>query len=264
VVFDIPEEGVVSPTTATTQDGPGPDDPQQGDPLVVSPRTRRLSPTRAQQYRAERAAIVNAAYRLIGATPLHSTSVHEILREAGLGTRAFYRYFASKDDLVLHMYRTDSERVTAALDAAVAAAQTPLDALEAWVDTSLAAAYDPSDPRQALHVATLSSHEAAAVGGFDEVMAAAFARQRASLERVLRHGRSAGAFPFADPEPDAFAVQAVVVTYLRTKVLGGPCPSRAAVRRHVVDLFARALGASSVTRAAATAPARNPGAETDG
>jgi hypothetical protein len=113
-------------------------------------------------------------------------------------------------------------------------------------------------------VATLSSHEAAAVGGFDEVMAAAFARQRASLERVLRHGRSVGAFPFADPEPDAFAVQAVVVTYLRTKVLGGPCPSRAAVRRHVVDLFARALGASSVTRAAATAPARNPGAETDG
>jgi AcrR family transcriptional regulator len=206
---------------------------------------------------------VNAAYRLIGAAPPHSTSVHEILREAGLGTRAFYRYFASKDDLVLYMYRTDSERVAAALDAAVAAAQTPLDALEAWVDTSLAAAYEPSDPRQALHVATLASHEAAGVSGFDEVMAEAFARQRAPLERVLRHGRSVGAFPFADPEPDAFAVQAVVVTYLRTKALGQPCPSRATVRRQVVDLFARALGASPVTRAAAPAPAEDSGAEPD-
>jgi AcrR family transcriptional regulator len=258
VVFDIPEESVASPVTATAQDGPGPDDPQPGDPLVVSGRTRPLSPTREQRYRAERAAIVAAAYRLIGATPPHTTSVHEILREAGLGTRAFYRYFASKDDLVLYMYRTDSERV------AVAAAQTPLDALEAWVDTSLAAAYEPSDPRQALHVATLASHEAAGVGGVDEVMAAAFARQRAPLERVLRHGRSVGAFPFADPEPDAFAVQAVVVTYLRTKALGQPCPSRATVRRQVVDLFARALGASPVTRAAAPAPAGDPGAETDG
>jgi AcrR family transcriptional regulator len=51
--------------------------------------------------RSEEQAILRAAFRVIGSSPSGSTSVVDILREAGLSTRAFYRHFRSIDDLIL-------------------------------------------------------------------------------------------------------------------------------------------------------------------
>ena len=70
------------------------------------------SPAREARYENERKAIIRAAYRLVG----HNrgfVSVQEILESAELSTRAFYRHFSSKDELVLSMYRSDNERVSA-------------------------------------------------------------------------------------------------------------------------------------------------------
>src|SRR3954449_11490774 len=97
---------------------------------------RRLSPARAEKYRDEKQRIMRTAYELIQRDGSKETSVHDVLRETGLSTRAFYRHFHSKDELVLEMYRVDCDRMTALLDAAVAAASTPLAALEAWIDQS--------------------------------------------------------------------------------------------------------------------------------
>ena len=104
--------------------------------------TRTLPPGREAQYQAERDRILRAAYELFQRDGSKETSVHDVLRATGLSTRAFYRHFGSKDELVLEMYRVDCDRVTELVDAAVAAAPTPLAALEAWIDQSLAVVYD--------------------------------------------------------------------------------------------------------------------------
>ena len=71
---------------------------------------------------AERERIIKAAYRCLAETSGGGASVGDILKAAGLSTRAFYRHFGSKDDLLLAMFRRDSERLLAELQGAAARA----------------------------------------------------------------------------------------------------------------------------------------------
>jgi AcrR family transcriptional regulator len=203
--------------------------------------TRVLSPVREAQYEAERERIMRAAYELFQRDGSKETSVHDVLRATGLSTRAFYRHFDSKDELVLEMYRVDCDRVTALVDAAVAAAPTPLGALEAWIDQSLAVVYDA---RRLRHAVVLSSTEVASAVGFTAVKNAGLADQRESLVELLRAGKEAGVFPHADPAIDAIAIQAVVGAHMRARLDDDACAlTRADARNSTLDLFRRALGA---------------------
>jgi AcrR family transcriptional regulator len=185
---------------------------------------------------------MHAAYELIGRNEPKGTSVHDILRRAGLSTRSFYRHFRSKDELVLAMYRNDCDRVTAALTKAVSAAPTPLDALEAWIDTSLAVVYDP---RKRRHAVALSSNEAASAEGFSDAYVEGASAQRAPLVEVLRVGLDRGVLPAAQPEADAYAIQAIVANHIRARLHDEGGMSRSEAVRHTLDFCRRALGAPS-------------------
>jgi AcrR family transcriptional regulator len=189
---------------------------------------------------AERDLIMRTAYELIQRDGSKETSVHDVLREAGLSTRAFYRHFRSKDELVLEMYRVDCDRVTALLTAAVAAAPTPLAALEAWIDQSLAVVYDA---RRLRHAVVLSSAEVSSADGFTAVKNAGLAAQREPLVELLGDGRGRGVFPHAEPETDAIAIQAVVGAHMRARLDRDHALTRAEARARTLDLFRRALGA---------------------
>ena len=203
-------------------------------------RTRKVSSVRMEKYRAEREAIMRAAYDLIQRNGSKETSVHDVLRETGYSTRAFYRHFRSKDELVIEMYRVDSDRVVAAVAAAVTSAPTPLAALEAWIDQTLAVVYDA---RRLRHAVVLSSTEVASAEGHAAVELAGLDAQRAPLVELLRAGKEQGVFPFAEPEADAFAIQAVVGAHMRTRLLHAEGLTRAEAREHTLALFRRALGA---------------------
>ena len=100
---------------------------------------------------------MRAAYELIQRDGSKETSVHDVLRETGYSTRAFYRHFRSKDELVHRdVPRRQRPRERDLLAAAVASAPTPLAALEAWIDQSLAVVYDA---RRLRHAVVLSSAE---------------------------------------------------------------------------------------------------------
>jgi AcrR family transcriptional regulator len=191
------------------------------------------------KYRTEKDAIMRAAYDLILRNDGSTTSVHDILRATGYSTRTFYRHFRSKDELLVAMYRVDSDRVGERLAAAVADAATPLDALEAWVDQNLAVVYDS---RRLRHAAVLSSPEATMAEGYREAYAAGLTAHRAPLVEVLRQGKQYGVFPRTEPEADAFAIQAVVAAHVRAKLLGTNEFTRVEARDHTVGLFRRALG----------------------
>jgi AcrR family transcriptional regulator len=203
---------------------------------------RRLSPEREEKYRAEKQQIVRAAYELIQRDGSKETSVHDVLDAAGLSTRAFYRHFRSKDELVLEMYRVDCDRVNATLAAAVASAPDPLAALEAWIDQNLAVVYDI---RRLRHAVVLSSAEVSSAEGFTDVKNDGLAAQRAPLVELLADGHAQGVFPYADPERDALAIQAVVGAHMRARLDGDPAAlTRADARAHTLELFRRALGAA--------------------
>ena len=207
----------------------------------VGARVRTVSPARMAKYRAERDHIIRAAYELIQHNGSKEMSVHDVLHATGFSTRAFYRHFHSKDELVLEMYRIDSDRVTENLAAAVASASNPLDGLEAWIDQNLAVVYDA---RRLRHAAVLSSAEVASAEGYMEVQRAGAAAQRASLVGLLRDGKERGAFPYAEPEADAVAIQAVVGAHMRARLQQADSVlTRAEARTHTVALFRRALGA---------------------
>ncbi len=202
---------------------------------------RRLSPAREEKYRDEKQRIMRTAYELIQRDGSKETSVHDVLDAAGLSTRAFYRHFRSRDELVLEMYRVDCERVNATLATAVASASDPVAALAAWIDQNLAVVYDA---RRLRHAVVLSSAEVSSAEGFTSVKNAGLAEQRASLVALLRDGRDRGVFPHAQPETDAVAIQAVVGAHMRARLDRDPAAlTRVDARNHTLELFRRALGA---------------------
>lgn len=199
-------------------------------------KRRKPSPQRLARYREERDAIVRAAYHLIGTSP--NTSVADILKAANLSTRAFYRHFPSKDDLILFMYRSDSERVSARLSDAVTRAATPIEALEGWVREYLSVAYDP---RRARKARVLSSTEAVSAMGFAEVQAEEAQGQQQIVRRVFEQGRADGSLPRTEPAEDAYALHALVTHYVTARLFGGHNVSFETAQRHTVNLFVRGL-----------------------
>ncbi|TMK67338.1 MAG: TetR/AcrR family transcriptional regulator, partial [Actinobacteria bacterium] len=113
------------------------------DARPTVPAKSRPGRPRALDDDAERRLLLDAGYRVMRQNGFEDASVGDVLAEAGLSTRAFYRHFASKDDLVLAMSRRDAARIAARIDERLETAATSIDALHAWVDEVLAIAYEP-------------------------------------------------------------------------------------------------------------------------
>jgi len=191
------------------------------------------------KHEGEERALMRAAYRVMAQHESQTASVQEILAEAGLSTRAFYRHFASKEDLLVAMVREDSTRADAQLAEVVRAAATPTGAILAWIDHWLGLAYDPARLR---HTRVLSSDEAVAVAGRRNVRDAVQRTSVAMLAQVLAAGQRSGEFPTAQPDDDARAIQAVVLTLVQARVHREPAPSLSAARAHLVSVLRRLLG----------------------
>jgi AcrR family transcriptional regulator len=76
-------------------------------PLSIRERTRRLAQTE----------LTVVAQDLFLENGFESTTVDQIAAAAGMSKRTFFRYFASKDDLVIGKYDLFGDRIAEALDA---------------------------------------------------------------------------------------------------------------------------------------------------
>lgn len=199
--------------------------------------------TRAERQGNERNAIMHAAYGLVGHTSGEPVSVQQILDAAGLSTRAFYRHFPSKDELILTMYRTAESRVALELAEVVAAAPGPVEALHAWIERQLAVVYEPRRSRQ---TSVLTSAEARSAVGFDEANHQGARVRRVVLADIIRNGQRAGLFPLAvDPDEDARAVASVVSGIIQAHINGEECPPWPEATAHTTQLFLRSFGATT-------------------
>lgn len=96
--------------------------------------------------RATRQALQDAASRLFAANGYAQTTVQEIAAAAGVTERTFFRYFASKDELVARRVLDNLPALRAAI-VSRPQAEPPLRAIHAVLrGTITAAAADPNEP----------------------------------------------------------------------------------------------------------------------
>jgi AcrR family transcriptional regulator len=122
---------------------------EQGDPLkhrhaYVSragmPRRKKLDPDPDV-----RRAIVAAASKSVREQGVRGLNVATVLERAQLSTRAFYRHFESKDQLVAAVFVEIIRAEVRRLREKMTAAATPVEAVAAWIDGRLDIALDEEE-----------------------------------------------------------------------------------------------------------------------
>jgi AcrR family transcriptional regulator len=167
--------------------------------------TARSAEPEAQ--RAERARIIDASYRALAARRGESISVTDILRTAGLSTRAFYRHFDSKDALLLAMFRQESTALLNRLETQAAAAPTPAEGLRTWIAEFLKVV---SVPRWRQRALVLGSAEVTRARGYPGERQRLQVGHERGLVAVLERGRQTGWFTTVDPANDARWLQGAI------------------------------------------------------
>ena len=190
-----------------------------------------------------RRAIVTAASKSLREQGVRGLSVAAVLDRAQLSTRAFYRHFESKDQLVaavfLEMARVEMRR----LKRKMATAATPVEAVAAWVDGRLDLAFDEnikSDLRQ------LSLEAQSQMFASPELLQPAYAQMLEPLTEQLRRGVEVRVFHGIDPISDAQSIQGVVWASTERHWTTGDC-ERYDVRRTTMQFCLRGLGVAAQT-----------------
>jgi AcrR family transcriptional regulator len=200
----------------------------------------KASPGRPRRYEAaeEIELIFTAAFEVMRRNDYQEVTVADILTEAGMSTRSFYRHFGSKDELLCAMYRRDAERAAERLTARVEHATSPREALETWVDEILSFGFNRARARRA---AVLGSPGAMRAQGSSDEARHAGALLTAPLVSILDRGRKDGTFPLVDPKSDARMITAFTLDAAGLSA-AGVRQTYAEARRAVLSFTVRALG----------------------
>jgi len=161
-----------------------------------------LDPVPGTEYGTERVRLMDAALQVMRRNGFQGASVQDILDLAGLSTRAFYRQFRSKDDLLLAMFRTASDADVDRVAHRVGGAADALGAVRVWIEELVEMAYDPRRIRRLV----IFNAVARQADGYEGEEAALRSRLIAPLAQALDRGSSDGSLPTADPLPDAEAI----------------------------------------------------------
>ena len=104
--------------------------------VLVRPRLRRHRNKLAPDPDVRRA-ILTAASKTVREQGIRGLSIAAVLDQAQLSTRAFYRHFESKDELVAAVFVEIARAEMLRLRTKMANAATPVEAVAAWIDASV-------------------------------------------------------------------------------------------------------------------------------
>ena len=188
--------------------------------------------------RAERAQLMDAALKVMRRNGFQGASVQDILDHAGLSTRAFYRQFQSKDDLLLAMFRTASGPDIAQVTRRVEDTPVAVDAVHVWIDEILEIAY----VRKRIQRLVMFNAVARQTVGYRDEEARLRDGLINPLLQALRRGSADDSFPTTDPLPDAHAIFDLVWSVASPHVRRQRPMDRAEARSHVLRFTLPALG----------------------
>ena len=183
--------------------------------------------------------LFDAALAVMQRNGYSDAAVVDILREADLSTRSFYRHFESKDQLLCALFRREAEEAAARLNAKVDGAPGPRAALVAWIDEILSFGHHRA---KVARVSVLGSPGAMKADGYDEEMRHASKLLMEPLTALLIAGRADGSFPLADPAADAPLIQSAVWAAAGLNPTRDRPATRAEASRQVRSFCERALG----------------------
>ena len=183
--------------------------------------------------------LFDAALAVMQRNGYSDVAVVDILREADLSTRSFYRHFESKDQLLCALFRREAEEAAARLNAKVDTAPGPRAALVAWIDEILSFGHHRA---KVARVSVLGSPGAMKADGYDEEMRHASKLLVEPLTALLIAGRADGSFPLADPAADAPLIQSAVWAAAGLNPTRDRPATRAEASRQVRSFCERALG----------------------
>ncbi|KJE21644.1 transcriptional regulator, TetR family [Frankia torreyi] len=200
---------------------------------------RRIGRPLAYAPEEERSMMIRAAYRVLARADSGSVTVSEILTEAQLSTRSFYRHFKSKDQLLLSMFEEESERATAQLTERLASAPDPYTAIGEWIRFYIQLAFEPRRHRRTLVMQTLELHR---VAGYAETLARHQELNRAPLIQALEAGAAQGTFRHTRPASDAVMIQDIANNVLLRRRDGIEQNDSETVMATICEFLSRAIG----------------------
>jgi AcrR family transcriptional regulator len=175
--------------------------------------------------------ILAAAITVMQRVSPDAPRVSDIVAAAGVSNKAFYRYFAGKDDLMLAVMERGVALVVSYLEHQMAKESTPEGKITRWISGALAQVADPEliGMSRAL-VGQMSDSDKRRLG-VEETMAA-------MRELLITPIRDLGS---ADPQRDADAVFVCTVGTMRRYVDSTDQPGRKDIS-HLVGFCLRGLG----------------------
>jgi AcrR family transcriptional regulator len=154
-----------------------------------------------------RCAILDAASESMHEHGVRGLSVAAVLERAQLSTRAFYRHFDSKDQLVAAVFLDLARLETQRLRGKMANTPNPVEAVVAWVDGRLELAFGENAELGARRL-TLEAHSKAFSS--PEMVAPAYGAILEPLIEQLQRGLELGLFQDIVPATAAKSIHGVV------------------------------------------------------
>jgi AcrR family transcriptional regulator len=191
-----------------------------------------------------RRAIVAAASKSVREQGVQGLSIGAVLARAQLSTRAFYRHFESKDQLVAAVFLEMARVETRRLRRKMASATDAVDAVAAWIDGRLDLAFDENIKSDLRY---LSLEAQSQIFASPELVQPAYAEMLTPLIAQLEHGLERGVFHGIDPVTDAQAIQGVVWASTERQWATGDCDP-ADIRERALRFCLRGLGVAPEMR----------------
>jgi AcrR family transcriptional regulator len=203
---------------------------------MTAPRTRRRSKLAPDP--DVRRTIVAAALETLREQGVRGLSVAAVLDRAELSTRAFYRHFESKDQVVAAVFLEMAHAEKRRLQRKMTKAGNPVEAVAAWIDGRLDLAFDEnikSDLR------SLSLEAQSQIFAAPQLVQPAYEELLKPLIEQLNDGLTSGVFHDVDPVTGAESIQGVVWASTERQWAAANC-ERADVRRRAIRFCLRGLG----------------------
>jgi len=183
-------------------------------------------------YAEEMRGVVDATFALIEQTGNVNPSLRDVLAATGLSTQAFYRYFRSKDELLLVLLDDGRRQLVGYLAHHMDRAGTLEEKVGAWVRGVLAQA---SDPQAAARTRPFIANEERLNGSFPDEQQASVELLTSLLAEALAEERGSvvSADDRATDRVRAQSVYDVTFAALRRHLTRGTAPGAAEVDRLV-------------------------------
>ncbi|CQD17070.1 putative regulatory protein [Mycobacterium europaeum] len=203
---------------------------------MSAPRARRRD--KLDPDPAVRREILVAASTTLREQGVRGLSIAAVLDRAKLSTRAFYRHFDSKDELVAAVFLDTARAERRRLQRRMSAAATEIEAVAAWIDGRLDLAFDENIKSDLRRLSLEAQSQTFASPG---LVQPAYAEMLKPLSAVLQRGQQAGVFRRIDPVTDAEFIHGVVWASTNRQWRTGNC-DRDKVRADALRFCLRALG----------------------